>query len=90
MAIPGLLPCPFCGNTRVCMRSVPFMVAYLVECPSCKARGPERHIIHGENTSKTAECENAKRRAADAWNSNRRTPEVIKAWMESEDVPTDE
>lgn len=90
MAIPGLLPCPFCGNTKLCMRSVPYMVAYLVECPSCKARGPERHIIRGEYGSEMADCEAAKRRAADGWNNSRRTPEVVKAWMESEDVPTDE
>jgi len=84
MAIPGLLPCPFCGNKRVTLRSMPLQIAFLVECPACRARGPERHVTNNDRMSRDGMQEDAKRRAAEGWNNSLRTPDMIREWMDQE------
>lgn len=77
---PDLLPCPFCGNFAVMFKQRPLNGAWLVECPNCYARGPLIHIGHTEDFG--TESKLAKKTAADRWNNNRRTAEVMKIWME--------
>ena len=85
--IPTLLPCPFCGNDKVIFVQRPFGYAWAVECPSCYARGPSCSRQNTEPNRYGAwlplEDETApKKRAAESWNSNLRTPEMIKEWMD--------
>jgi hypothetical protein len=68
-----LLPCPFCGETRVgrisqlrdgCEVGEPDAWCANVRCPCCAAEGP---------WAKADDEDNAKRRAANEWN-RRATP----------------
>ena len=72
--IPGLLPCPFCGSSHVFVNQRPLGSSWVIECASCFARGP---VIHRDRDNPAA----AKRIAAEQWNNNRRTADVIKEWM---------
>lgn len=82
--LPGLLPCPFCGNYHVLLTHRAGQLFWNVECPGCGARGPETHAAAiGEDERKSA-VYTAKRNAVDGWNRNRRTPDMIKEWMAKE------
>ena len=82
--IPGLLPCPFCGSKQIFLNSRPLKISWIVECKNCNARGPEIHTIPTGEEERTSAEKRAKKQAAENWNNNRRTPEVIEEWMNQE------
>ena len=81
-----LLPCPFCGNSVLHVNKRPLGLSYLVECCNCGASGPissrqpvwAKYGKSGPLESEGAVC----KRAIEKWNSNRRTAEVVKEWMD--------
>ena len=81
MRVPDLLPCPFCGSEHVYLKQRPLNVCWVAECPSCAARGPATHVVVEGDEDKDAAWLRAKRQAAERWNNNRRTADVIREWM---------
>lgn len=87
--IPGLLPCPFCGDKRVILSTRPMqpskiVLHYIVECANCMARGPVTHVLQKKEEDRESACRRARKKAAEGWNNNRRTPEMIREWMDKE------
>lgn len=82
--IPGLLPCPFCGCKSVYLNSRPLRISWMVECAGCRARGPEIHTLAVKDEDRESASKRAKKEAADRWNNNRRTPDMIAEWMNQE------
>jgi len=82
--LPGLLPCPFCGSKSVILTHRAGILFWTVECAGCKARGPETHAAAIGEEERRSAVYMAKRNAINGWNSNRRTPEAIREWMETE------
>ena len=87
--IPGLLPCPFCGDKRAFLNPRPMQLSnrelyWIVECANCRARGPEAHVMQQKEEDRTAASHRAKKQAADTWNNNRRTADMIREWMDQE------
>lgn len=80
--IPGLMPCPFCGNNTVKINPRPLNICMVVECINCRARGPEIHVQYEKGKDRTEASDLAKKKAAEGWNSNRRTGDSIRAWMD--------
>ena len=80
--IPALLPCPFCGNSAIRFNQRPLGISWVVECINCRARGPEIHVQYEDGKDRTELSGKAKKKAADGWNSNRRTGDVIREWMD--------
>lgn len=87
--IPGLMPCPFCGDKRVFLNPRPMQPSkhelyWIAECVNCRARGPEAHVMQNREEDRDAACRRAKKKAAEGWNNNRRTAEMILEWMDQE------
>ena len=83
--VPGLLPCPFCGSSNgIFMNHRPLNISWVVECAGCKARGPEVHTNPVKDEDRESASKRAKKQAAEGWNNNRRTAEMIREWMDKE------
>lgn len=83
--IPGLLPCPFCGSSNgIFLNHRPLNIGWVVECAGCKARGPEVHTNPVKDEDRESASKRARKQAAENWNNNRRTPEMIREWMDKE------
>ena len=83
--LPGLLPCPFCGSDGVMLTNSCHLLFWSVKCCSCRARGPETHAAAIGEEERMHAVDIAKQNAVEGWNRNRRTPEVIREWMEKEE-----
>lgn len=83
--LPGLLPCPFCASKTVILTHRAGLLFWAVECSGCKARGPETHAAAIGEEERQSAVYLAKRNAVEGWNSNRRTPDIIRTWMEMEE-----
>jgi hypothetical protein len=86
---PGLLPCPFCGDRRVILSTRPMqpskiVLHYIVECANCMARGPVAHVLQKKEEDRESACRRARKKAAEGWNNNRRTADMIREWMDQE------
>ena len=87
--LPDLLPCPFCGSNGACLTHRAGLLFWNVECAGCHARGPERIASATCEADRINAVHNAKRSAIEGWNCNRRTPEIMRAWMAREEARTD-
>ena len=87
--IPGLLPCPFCGDKRAFLSPRPMQTSdrklyWIVECESCRARGPVAHVMQQKEEDRASAYHRAKKQAVETWNNNRRTAETIQEWIDQE------
>jgi len=81
MRVPDLLPCPFCGCEHAYLKQRPLNICWVAECPDCAARGPATHVVVENGEDRDTAWKRAKRQAAERWNNNRRTADVIREWM---------